>query len=66
MAEAPESQDPQMADLVREALQEVMFPGYERDIVSMGAVGNIRACGGAVIVELHARTPDEEKKQTLF
>jgi len=65
MTDTPET-DPKMSDLVREALSQVNFPGYDRDIVTMGVVGDIRACSGVVVVEMHAKTPDTKKKQTLF
>ena len=41
---------------VWEALKGVKFPGMSRDIVSFGFVSRVKACAGAVVVELQMAT----------
>ncbi len=46
---------------VRELLREVTYPGYSRDIVGAGFVGQISALGKKVEIEFKPNTRDENK-----
>ena len=46
------------ADQVRDALKQVKFPGYSRDIVSFGIVKDIRLEGGRCVVAMELTTSD--------
>lgn len=50
---------------VRELLREVPYPGFSRDIVAAGFVGQIATVGRMVEVELKADTRDETKVQAI-
>ncbi len=50
---------------VREALQGVQYPGLPRDIVSLGLVDHVSACGGVVQVRLALRTADASIPERL-
>lgn len=49
------------AERVRELLRSVPYPGFSRDIVSVGFVGEIATEGRAVTIELKPNTRDEAK-----
>ncbi|NEV63535.1 hypothetical protein [Thiorhodococcus minor] len=51
----------QESQRVRELLREVPYPGFSRDIVAAGFVGQIATVGRMVEVELKADTRDETK-----
>src|SRR5574337_1202004 len=46
-------------------LHEVMYPGLGRDVVSLGIVAGVAACGGRVKVELALRTRDPDLPDRL-
>ena len=50
---------------VRELLREVPYPGFSRDIVAAGFVGQIATVGRMVEVELKADTRDETKVEAI-
>lgn len=50
---------------VREALRSVLFPGFRRDIVSLGMVEEIRVDADTVGVRLRAGTEDPQRLATL-
>ncbi|MBK1723952.1 hypothetical protein [Thiocystis violacea] len=50
---------------VRELLREVHYPGFSRDIVAAGFVGDIVAIGPMVEVEFKPDTRDEDKVATM-
>lgn len=50
---------------VRELLREVQYPGFSRDIVAAGFVGEILAIGPMVEVEFKPDTRDEDKVATM-
>lgn len=51
----------QESQRVRELLREVQYPGFSRDIVASGFVGQIATVGAMVEVEFKADTRDETK-----
>jgi ATP-binding protein involved in chromosome partitioning len=53
------------AEEVRAALTEVRYPGLPRDIVSLGIVDQVSACGGVVQVRLALRTADASVPEQL-
>ena len=50
---------------IKEALKEVKYPGFSRDIVSFGLVKGIEARNGDVIVQLALATNDPAVPQTI-
>ena len=58
-----------MADLtperVREALRAVLFPGFRRDIVTLGMVTGVRVDGSVVTVELRPGSDKTEVREEL-
>ena len=46
-------------DHIREALRQVKFPGFSRDILSFGILKSIQLAGNDVTVALHVMTRDE-------
>lgn len=52
-------------DRIREALRQVRYPGYSRDIVSFGLVKAIAAGGGAVSVQVQLSSPNPEAAQQI-
>lgn len=48
---------------VMKKLEEVTYPGFSRNIVSFGMVGEVRVNDGDIQVELRISSSDEEKKQ---
>src|SRR5262249_31964916 len=58
-----------MADVtperVREALRAVLFPGFRRDVVTLGMVSGVEVDGGTVTVELRPGTDKAEVRAAL-
>src|SRR3989440_6112024 len=52
-------------DQVREALKQVKYPGFSRDIVSFGLVRGIRIDGGAVVVQMALATNEPAIPQAI-
>ncbi len=52
-------------EVIREALQQVPYPGMSRDIVSFGMVKEIRIDGNSVQVDLSITTTNSEVKPTV-
>ncbi len=50
---------------VRELLREIKYPGFSRDIVASGFVGDILAIGPMVEIEFKPDTRDETKVATM-
>jgi ATP-binding protein involved in chromosome partitioning len=50
---------------VREALSQVKYPGFSRDIVSFGLVKDVRTTGADVVVQMTVATNDPKVPQTL-
>jgi len=53
------------ADAVRQALRAVLFPGFRRDLVTLGMVTDVRVDGGMVQVWLRPGTDDRERLAQL-
>jgi ATP-binding protein involved in chromosome partitioning len=53
-------------DAIREALKQVKYPGFSRDIVSFGLVKDIRCSDGETIVKLEIQTRDPKVPETIF
>lgn len=54
------------ADLIRDALRTVRYPGFSRDIVSFGLVKDIQIEGSLLRVRLEIQTRDAEVPQQIF
>lgn len=54
------------ADLIREALRHVRYPGFSRDIVSFGLVKNIELSGNNVSVLIEIQTKDADVPSKIF
>ncbi|MCF7804606.1 MAG: Mrp/NBP35 family ATP-binding protein [Candidatus Marinimicrobia bacterium] len=52
-------------DEVKQILEQVTYPGFSRNIVSFGMVGDIAIQDGTIQVELRISSSDEEKKQQV-
>ena len=46
-------------------LKEINYPGFSRDIVSFGMIGNIEIDENTVSIQLKITSDNEEKKQEL-
>ena len=53
-----------MRDVV-DRLKEIMYPGFDRDIVSFGLVKNVQASGGHVAFSLAFSTQDESMRRQI-
>jgi ATP-binding protein involved in chromosome partitioning len=53
-------------DTVRDALRQVRYPGFSRDIVSFGLVKEIRIGGGETLVRLEVQTRDPAVPERIF
>lgn len=53
-------------DVIREALQQVRYPGFSRDIVSFGLVKDITCEPGATTVLLEVQTRDPKVPEQIF
>lgn len=63
MAETSETSDTE--ESIREALRQVRFPGFSRDIVSFGMVQEISLEGTSVRIGLSVNTDDREKRAQI-
>src|SRR5574337_1780078 len=61
-ASHPPSMDAARAESLR---HEVMYPGLGRDVVSLGLVAGVAACGGRVKVELRSEEHTSELQSPL-
>lgn len=53
-------------DIIREALRQVRYPGYSRDIVSFGLVKEISLNGADLLVRLEVQTRDAAIPEKIF
>ena len=53
-------------DFIREALRQVRYPGFSRDIVSFGLVKNVQCEPGLVTVQLEIATRDQKIPEKIF
>jgi ATP-binding protein involved in chromosome partitioning len=53
-------------DFIREALRQVRYPGFSRDIVSFGLVKDVKCEPGLVTVRLEVATRDPKVPQQIF
>ena len=53
-------------DFIREALRQVSYPGFSRDIVSFGLVKDIRCEAGLTTVRIEVQTRDAKVPEQLF
>lgn len=53
-------------DFIREALRQVRYPGFSRDIISFGLVKDIRCEPGQVTVQIEIATRDAKVPQQIF
>ncbi|HEY9449345.1 MAG TPA: Mrp/NBP35 family ATP-binding protein [Gemmatimonadaceae bacterium] len=53
------------AEVITDALRNVMYPGLTRDLVSFGMVQHVSVCDGRVKVQLALRTPDPSTRSKL-
>src|SRR2546423_5318841 len=56
---------PVTEEQIREALKQVKYPGFSRDIVSFGLVKAIRIDGGAVALQVALATNEPAIPQTI-
>lgn len=52
-------------EIVRQALSKVPYPGFSRDIVSFGMLGEVRPGSRGLVVTLQATTRNEETLETI-
>ena len=53
-------------DFIREALRQVRYPGFSRDIISFGLVKDVKCEPGLVTVHIEIATRDEKIPQQIF
>lgn len=53
-------------DFIREALRQVRYPGFSRDIVSFGLVKDVICDGGQVTVRIEVQTRDAAVPEQIF
>ena len=53
-------------DFIREALRQVRYPGFSRDIISFGLVKDVKCEPGLVTVHIEIATRDEKVPQQIF
>jgi len=53
-------------DFIREALRQVRYPGFSRDIISFGLVKDVRCEPGLVIVQIEVATRDPKIPEQIF
>ena len=53
-------------DFIREALRQVRYPGFSRDIVSFGLVKDVKCEPGLVTIQLEIATRDPKSPETIF
>ena len=51
---------------IKEALKNVSYPGFSRDIVSFGLVKDIQINGGTVTVQISVQTSDAKVPEQIF
>jgi ATP-binding protein involved in chromosome partitioning len=54
------------ADTIRDALRQVRYPGFSRDIVSFGLVKDVRCEPGQTTVRIEVQTKDPKVPETIF
>jgi len=54
------------SDFIREALKQVRYPGFSRDIVSFGLVKDIRVSDSGIIVKIEVQTRDPDVPEKIF
>ncbi len=53
-------------DFIREALKQVRYPGFSRDIVSFGLVKDVRCEPGLTLVKIEIQTRDPQVPERIF
>ena len=53
-------------DFIREALKQVRYPGFSRDIVSFGLVKDVRCEPGRTLVRIEVQTRDPQVPEQIF
>ena len=53
-------------DFIREALRQVRYPGFSRDIVSFGLVKDIQTTDTGVTVKIEIQTRDPDIPEKIF
>lgn len=53
-------------DFIRDALRQIRYPGFSRDIVSFGLVKDIQVHGGSVVVKIELQTRDPKIPEQIF
>jgi len=53
-------------DFIREALRQVRYPGFSRDIVSFGLVKDVQVTDGGVLVKIEIQTRDAAVPEKIF
>ena len=53
-------------DFIREALRQVRYPGFSRDIISFGLVKDVRCEPGLVTVQIEVATQDAKVPEKIF
>ncbi len=53
-------------EFIKEALRNVRYPGFSRDIVSFGLVKDVRHEGGTLLVQLEVATKDPKIPEQIF
>ena len=51
---------------IKDALKQVKYPGFSRDIVSFGLVKKVECEGGDVLVKIEVATNDAKVPQQIF
>jgi ATP-binding protein involved in chromosome partitioning len=54
------------SERIEECLREVLYPGFQRDVVSFGMVRRVDIDGDLVTLGLHVSTGDEQTKTKVF
>jgi len=53
-------------DFIRDALRQVRYPGFSRDIVSFGLVKEVHVDGGTIRVRIEVQTRDPQVPEQIF
>jgi ATP-binding protein involved in chromosome partitioning len=53
-------------DFIREALKQVRYPGFSRDIVSFGLVKDVRCEPGKTLIRIEVQTRDPQVPEQIF
>ena len=51
---------------IREALKQVKYPGFSRDIISFGLVKEVRIGAGETVVRIEVQTRDAKVPEQIF